>query len=103
MKIAKKSNVSASCDSTEKEKKPVETVEDINDFEADTEDVNEEDIEAKTNMALAKEFYPLAVSHVKDAIDALGNAAKNGDKYAKQEIADLSVILLDLQNLQRMG
>jgi hypothetical protein len=102
MKIAKKSNVSASCESTEKEKDTVETVEDINDFEAEVEDT-EEDIEAKTNMALAKEFYPLAVSHVKDAIDALGNAAKNGDKYAKQEIADLSVILLDLQNLQRMS
>ena len=105
MKIEKKSNVVASCEDSKKEDKKkdtVESMEDINDFDTDT-DGTEEEIEARKNLELAKEFYPLAVTHVKYAIDALGKAAKNGDKFAKQEIADLSVILMDLQNLQRMS
>ena len=89
------------CDSTKsvESSESVESVEDINDVEEES----TEDVEAKKNLGLAKQFYSLAYNHVKNAIDALGDAANSGDKYAKQEIADLSVILLDLQNLQRMG
>lgn len=108
MKIEKKPKVTASeetkveagCGSEEKDVK-VESVEDINDVDA-TEDRSEEDIEAKKDLGISKEFYKLAEVHVKDAIDALGDAAEKGDKYAKREIADLSVILFDIQNLQRM-
>ena len=79
--------------------KEVEGVEDINDVGTEPED----DVEAKKNLGLAKQFYSLAANHVQNAIDALGDAASNGDKYAKQEIADLSVILMDIKNLERMG
>ena len=98
MKISKKTSVSAGCNAEEK-KKPVNTVEDINDVQ----DQPEEDIEAKKNLEIATKFYSLASDHIKHAIDALGEAANSGDKYAKQEIADLSVVLLDLKNLQRMA
>lgn len=86
------------CDSV-KSSESVKSVEDINDIATEP----SEDIEAKKNLELAKKFYQLASTHVRNAIDALGDAASNGDKYAKQEIADLSVILLDLNNLQRMA
>lgn len=111
MKIEKKSCVNAGCSTKtttdsakdkDTEKKQVESVEDINDFDAEAGE-DSEDIEAKKNLALAKQFYTLAENHVQNAIEALGNAASSGDKYAKQEIADLSVILIDLKNLQRMG
>lgn len=82
-----------------KDTNQVEGVEDINDVGTEPED----DIEAKKNLGLAKQFYSLAATHIKNAIDALGDAASNGDKYAKQEIADLSVILMDIKNLERMG
>lgn len=106
MKISKKSCVGDECVMNIKDdvkecvnsSDNVETTEDINDVQ----DESTEDIEAKKNLGLAKEFYTLAAEHVNHAIDALGDAASNGDKYAKQEIADLSVILLDLKNLQRM-
>ena len=116
MRIEKKSAcVKSGCESTKPEKEvkaedevevkedikeEVESVEDINDF---GEDASEEDIEAKKNLGISKQFYSLAAEHVKNAIDALGDAASSGDRYAKQEIADLSVILLDLDNLQRMA
>ena len=97
-KVDDKKNVTAEeiqeCDKTES----VESTEDINKVT----DEPEEEIEAKKNLGLAKQFYQLASEHVKNAIDALGDAASNGDRYAKQEIADLSVILFDLNNLQRM-
>lgn len=115
MRIEKKSCVKSECATDDKDVKSVETceagtecaedtkevegVEDINDVGTDPED----DIEAKKNLGLAKQFYSLAATHVKNAIDALGDAASNGDKYAKQEIADLSVILMDIKNLERMG
>ena len=97
MKISKKS-ITAGCVT---EESTVNSVEDINDVSTDPAD----DIEAKKNLGLAKQFYSLAAEHVKNAIDALGDAvsANSGDKYAKQEIADLSVILLDIKNLERMG
>ena len=115
MRIEKKSCVNSGCDTEDKDvtsvemceagtecaedAKEVEGVEDINDVGTDPED----DIEAKKNLGLAKQFYSLAATHIKNAIDALGDAAGNGDKYAKQEIADLSVILMDIKNLERMG
>lgn len=98
MKISKKSVVNAGCN-TEKKKDNVITVEDINDVQEQP----EEDIEAKKNLEIATRLYSLAYEHVKNAIDALGEAANSGDKYAKKEIADLSVVLLDLSNLQRMA
>lgn len=114
MKIEKKQvNVKSGCDTDacvdEKDVKSgtecadskdcVDGVEDINDVG----DTPEENVEAKKNLGLAKQFYALASNHVQNAIDALGDAASSGDKYAKQEIADLSVILMDLKNLGRMG
>lgn len=115
MKIAKKSCVKSGCDTDDKDVKSVETceagtecakdtkevegVEDINDVGTEPED----DIEAKKNLGLAKQFYSLAANHIQNAIEALGDAATTGDKYAKQEIADLSVILMDIKNLERMG
>lgn len=113
MKIERKSKACAGCEDTEKkiegaevdtkevEDKKTESVESAEDIN-DVADTPEDDIEAKKNLGLAKQFYQLASEHVKNAIDALGDAASNGDKYAKQEIADLSVILFDLKNLQRM-
>ena len=98
MKISKKSVVNAGCGTDEK-KETVNTVEDINDVNIQPDD----DIEAKKNLGLATKFYSLASEHIKHAIDALGEAANNGDKFAKQEIADLGVVLLDLNNLQRMS
>lgn len=38
-----------------------------------------------------------AISSIKDAIDTLSEDAKKGDAEAKDAIANLSVILLDLQ------
>ena len=65
----------------------------------------QEDIEARTKLGgeTAGRFYKLASQYVHDAIDALGDSARSGDKFAKETIANLAVIQMDLDNFQRMS
>jgi len=39
-----------------------------------------------------------AIQYVRCAIDALGASAKQGDKTSKEAIANLSVVLFDIQD-----
>lgn len=39
-----------------------------------------------------------AIKYVKCAIDSLGKSAKSGDKASREAIANLSVVLFDIQN-----
>lgn len=41
--------------------------------------------------------YAKAQNYIKCAIDALGASAKNNDSKARESIANLSVVLFDLQ------
>ena len=41
--------------------------------------------------------YQEALDYINSAIQALGDAAKNGDSLAKESIANLGVIMLDLK------
>lgn len=82
-------NASTSCESCDTNKK-VES---------------QEDIEARTKLGgeAASGLYKLASRYVHDAIDTLGPSAQSGDKFARETIANLGVILMDLDNFQRMS
>lgn len=41
--------------------------------------------------------YSEAVDHIQSAIQALSETAKNGDVIAKESIANLGVVMLDLK------
>lgn len=66
---------------------------------------SQEDIEARTKLGgeTASRLYKVASQYVHDAIDALGDSARAGDKFAKETIANLAVIQMDLDNFQRMS
>ena len=66
---------------------------------------SQEDIEARIKLGgeATSGLYKLASKHVHDAIDALGDPAKSGDKFAREAIANLGVILMDLDNFTRMS
>ncbi len=49
------------------------------------------------NMIEENNKYASAIGHIRSAIDALGEIAKD-DELAKESIANLSVILLDLNS-----
>lgn len=52
-------------------------------------------VNAATNSDTAK--YAEATNYIQSAIQALGAAAQDGDTLAKESIANLSVVLLDLK------
>lgn len=49
------------------------------------------------NSEPAPTAYSEAVDHIQSAIQALSEAANNGDVIAKESIANLGVVMLDLK------
>lgn len=57
-----------------------------------------EQVNDKRNAGItAKSNYSEASEYIKCAISALGEPAKNSDQIARESIANLSVVLMDLQ------
>ena len=52
---------------------------------------------ADTQIVEKVPTYDDAIVAIRSAIEALGDAAKAGDTLAKESIANLSVVLFDLQ------
>ena len=61
--------------------------------------IKKNNVEAATVVASesTEAKYADAIASIRSAIEALGSAAKSGDELAKEGIANLSVILFDLQ------
>lgn len=51
----------------------------------------------RSSETLNESSYQNAINSIRNAIDSLGTVAKSGDSLAKDAIANLSVILFDLQ------
>lgn len=56
---------------------------------------NKKPVKASTDKPAVD--YSEAIDFIKSAIDALGDLAETGDALAKESIANLSVVLLDLK------
>lgn len=61
--------------------------------------IKKNNVEAATVVASesTEAKYADAIASIRSAIEALGSVAKSGDELAKESIANLSVILFDLQ------
>ena len=59
---------------------------------------NPSTVKAAAEPAVEKKAdYSDAIAAIRSAIEALGDVAKSGDTLARESIANLSVILFDLQ------
>lgn len=63
---------------------------------ADT-NISVDEVLASSEGAASQSAYNEAIHHIHEAISCLGSVAK-ADSLAKESIANLSVVLLDLQN-----